>query len=43
VYIVLKGNKKKIVVKNVMTQGVGAWIPVQDRLLFSYMISDQPR
>lgn len=43
VYIVLKGNKKKIVVKNVMTQGVGAWIPVQDRLSFSYMISDQPR
>ncbi|WP_409978200.1 YfkD family protein [Anoxybacteroides tepidamans] len=43
VYIVLKGNKKKIVVKNVITQGIGAWIPVQDRLSFSYVISDQPR
>jgi hypothetical protein len=43
VYVVLKGNKKKIVVKNVMTQGVGAWIPVQDRLSFSYIVSDQPR
>ncbi|QPA31345.1 YfkD famly protein [Thermaerobacillus caldiproteolyticus] len=43
VYIVLKGNKKKIVVKNVTTQGVGAWIPVQDRLSFSFTVSDQPR
>lgn len=43
VYIVLKGSKKKIVVKNVMTQGVGAWIPVQDRLSFLYIVSDQPR
>ncbi|WP_240371930.1 YfkD famly protein [Anoxybacteroides rupiense] len=43
VYIVLKGNKKKIMVKNVTTQGIGAWIPVQDRLSFSYVISDQPR
>ncbi|MBB5325008.1 hypothetical protein HNQ34_002107 [Anoxybacillus tepidamans] len=43
VYVVLKGSKKKIVVKNVMTQGVGAWIPVQDRLSFSYIVSDQPR
>ncbi|WJQ07555.1 YfkD family protein [Geobacillus stearothermophilus] len=43
VYIVLKGNKKKIVVKNVTTRGVGAWIPVQDRLYMSYVVSEQPR
>jgi hypothetical protein len=43
VYIVLKGNKKRIVVKNITTQGIGAWIPVQDRVSFSYVISDSPR
>jgi YfkD-like protein len=43
VYVVLKGNKKKIVVKNVTTRGIGAWIPVQDRLYFSYVVSGQPR
>jgi YfkD-like protein len=43
VYVVLKGNKKKIVVKNVTTRGIGAWIPVQDRLYFSYVVSEQPR
>ncbi|AGE21006.1 YfkD family protein [Geobacillus zalihae] len=43
VYVVLKGNKKKIVVKNVTTRGVGAWIPVQDRLYMSYVVSEQPR
>jgi hypothetical protein len=43
VYVVLKGNKKKIVVENVTTQGIGAWIPVQDRLSFSFFVSDKPR
>jgi len=43
VYIVLKGNKKKIVVKNITTQGIGAWIPVQDRVSFSFVASDIPR
>lgn len=43
VYIVLKGNKKSIVVKNVTSQGIGAWIPVQDRLSFAFVASDVPR
>jgi hypothetical protein len=43
VYVVLKGNKKSIVVKNITTQGIGAWIPVQDRVSFSYVVSDYPR
>ncbi|NNV06703.1 YfkD famly protein [Geobacillus sp. C56-T2] len=43
VYVVLRGNKKNIVVKNVTTRGVGAWIPVQDRLYMSYAVSEQPR
>jgi hypothetical protein len=43
VYVVLKGNKKRIVVKNITTQGIGAWIPVQDRVSFSYVISGSPR
>jgi hypothetical protein len=43
VYIVLKGNKKSILVKNVTSQGIGAWIPVQDRLSFSFVAGDFPR
>jgi hypothetical protein len=43
VYIVLKGNKKSVLVKNVTSQGIGAWIPVQDRLSFSFVSSDIPR
>lgn len=36
VYIELKGSKKKIVVKNVTKQGIGAWIPIQDHVSFSF-------
>jgi len=36
VYIELKGSKKSIVVKNITNQGVGAWIPIQDHLSFSF-------
>jgi hypothetical protein len=36
VYIVLKGSKKMIEVKNVTHQGIGAWIPVQDYLTFQF-------
>ncbi|MRX73655.1 hypothetical protein GJU40_16050 [Bacillus lacus] len=43
VYIVLKGNKKSIVVQNVTSQGIGAWIPVQDHISFGYSLTDQPR
>ncbi len=43
VYIVLKGKKKSIVVKNVTSQGIGAWIPVQDRISFAFVASDVPR
>lgn len=36
VYIELKNSKKKLVVKNVTKQEVGAWIPVQDYVSFSF-------
>src|SRR5699024_420326 len=38
VYIELKGTKKSIVVKNVVKQGIGAWIPIKDYVTFSYNI-----
>ncbi|MFZ3577986.1 YfkD family protein [Virgibacillus sp. DJP39] len=38
VYIQLKGNKKRIVVKNITKQGIGAWIPIQDHLAFSFTL-----
>lgn len=43
VYLVLKGSKKMIIVKNVTSQGIGAWIPVQDHVSFGFVASDRPR
>lgn len=43
VYLVLKGNKKSIVVKNITSQGIGAWIPLQDHASFGFVTSDQPK
>jgi len=43
VYLVLKGSKKSIVVKNVTHQGIGAWIPVQDHVSYGFLVSDTPR
>ncbi len=43
VYLVLKGNKKSLVVKNVTSQGIGAWIPVQDHLSFGFYATNRPR
>ncbi|WP_205439617.1 YfkD famly protein [Peribacillus alkalitolerans] len=43
VFLVLKGNKKMIVVKNVTHQGIGAWIPVQDHLSFGFLATERPR
>ena len=43
VYLMLKGSKKFIVVKNVTSQGIGAWIPIQDHVSFSFMASERPR
>ncbi|KAA0544918.1 hypothetical protein FZW96_19020 [Bacillus sp. BGMRC 2118] len=43
VYLVLKGNKRTIDIKNVTSQGIGAWIPVQDHVSFGFVVSDQPR
>jgi hypothetical protein len=43
VYLMLKGNKKVIVVKNVTSQGIGAWIPVQDHVSFGFAASERPR
>nr|WP_205317689.1 YfkD famly protein [Oceanobacillus zhaokaii] len=38
VYIELKGTKKHLVIKNVTKQGIGAWIPIQDHVSFSYQL-----
>jgi hypothetical protein len=43
VYLMLKGSKKFIVVKNVTSQGIGAWIPVQDHVSFGFVAPDRPR
>lgn len=43
VYLMLKGRKKMIIVKNVTSQGIGAWIPVQDHVSFGFLASDKPR
>ncbi|WP_078549896.1 YfkD famly protein [Litchfieldia alkalitelluris] len=43
VYLVLKGSKKSIVVKNVTHQGIGAWIPVQDHISFGFIATEKPR
>lgn len=39
VYIQLKGSKKSIEIKNVTKQGIGAWIPIQDHLAFSFTVN----
>lgn len=38
VYIELKGSKKALTVKNVTKQGIGAWIPIQDHVSFSFQL-----
>nr|WP_245350136.1 YfkD famly protein [Cytobacillus eiseniae] len=43
VYLMLKGSKKMIIVKNVTSQGVGAWIPIQDHVSFGFFASERPR
>jgi hypothetical protein len=43
VYLMLKGSKKVIVIKNVTSQGVGAWIPIQDHVSFGFAASERPR
>ncbi|WP_204524847.1 YfkD famly protein [Priestia abyssalis] len=43
VYLVLKGTKRMIIVKNVTSQGIGAWIPVQDYVSFGFAVYDHHR
>ncbi|SET72970.1 YfkD-like protein [Salinibacillus kushneri] len=38
VYLILKGSKKKLEVRNVTKQGIGAWIPIQDHASFSFQL-----
>ncbi|WP_077304392.1 YfkD famly protein [Terribacillus halophilus] len=38
VYVELKGSKKQIVIKNITKQGIGAWIPIQDHLSFTFNV-----
>lgn len=42
VYLVIKGGKLSIDVKNVTQQGIGAFIPVQDHLTFKFHTANQP-
>ncbi|MDC3413460.1 YfkD family protein [Aquibacillus sp. 3ASR75-11] len=39
VYIKLKGSDKKLMIKNVTKQGIGAWIPIQDHISFSFKLN----
>ncbi|PEQ56120.1 YfkD famly protein [Bacillus cereus] len=39
VYLVLKGNQKRLVVKNITSQGIGAAIPIHDYLFFKFISS----
>ncbi|MFC5466860.1 YfkD famly protein [Lederbergia graminis] len=39
VYLVIKGTKRKIVVKNVTSQKVGAWLPIQNHLTFTFHVT----
>ncbi|WEG15045.1 YfkD family protein [Pullulanibacillus sp. KACC 23026] len=39
VYLVLKGGKKSIEVKNITQQGIGAWIPIQDHISLRYYVT----
>ncbi|MBO1627256.1 hypothetical protein COE15_13715 [Bacillus cereus] len=43
VYLVLKGNQKRLVIKNITSQGIGASIPVQDYVSFKFISSPYPR
>ncbi|NGP46037.1 hypothetical protein G4V62_14160 [Bacillaceae bacterium SIJ1] len=43
VYLNIKGNTPSLEIKNVTQQGIGAWIPVQDYVSFTFMTSDTPR
>ncbi|SFG14319.1 YfkD family protein [Sporolactobacillus nakayamae] len=37
VFLILKGGKARIEVRNIMQQGIGAWMPIQDHLSLRYM------
>ncbi len=43
VYLNLKGDKRTLTIKNITSQGIGAWIPIQDHLSFSFTASQLPR
>lgn len=43
VYLIIKGRKSYLEIKNVTNSGVSAWIPIQDYLSFQYQLTDQPK
>lgn len=43
VYLHLTGSKRTLTIKNITSQGIGAWIPIQDHLAFSFTVSQHPR
>jgi hypothetical protein len=42
VYLVLKGSKREIIVRNVTSQGIGAWIPIQDHVSYQFRAVNRP-
>ncbi len=42
VYLIIKGGKKRVEIKNVTQQGIGAWIPVQDHVALKFFSTNQP-
>ncbi|MCO7175310.1 YfkD family protein [Sporolactobacillus kofuensis] len=38
VFLVLRGGKANIEAKNIMQQGIGAWMPIQDHVSLRYMV-----
>ncbi len=43
VYLVLKGNQKRLVIKNIASQGIRASIPIQDYVFLKFISSPHPQ
>ncbi|BAB04607.1 YfkD family protein [Halalkalibacterium halodurans] len=43
VYLTFRAGKPKLEIKNVTQQGIGAWIPVQDHLSFTFLSGTKPQ
>ncbi|CAM4336163.1 hypothetical protein BAMA_23460 [Bacillus manliponensis] len=43
VYLVLKGNKREVMIKNITSQGISAAIPIQDYVSFKFILTQIPQ